>query len=32
VVEKARKELGWIPKTDLKEGIRLTLKWREAES
>lgn len=32
VVEKARKELGWMPTTDLKEGIRLTLKWREAES
>ena len=32
VVEKARNGLGWIPETDLKEGIRLTLKWREAES
>ena len=32
VVEKARAKLAWIPETDLKEGIRLTLKWREAET
>jgi UDP-glucose 4-epimerase len=32
VIEKARQKLGWIPETDLKEGIRLTLKWRIAES
>ena len=32
VVEKARNQLGWVPETDLKEGIRLTLKWREAKS
>jgi len=30
VVDKAREKLGWIPETDLKEGIRLTLKWRIA--
>jgi UDP-glucose 4-epimerase len=28
VVEKARRVLGWIPETDLKEGIRKTLEWR----
>jgi len=28
VVEKARRVLGWMPKTLLKEGIRETLKWR----
>ena len=27
VIEKAHDLLGWIPKTDLEEGIRLTLKW-----
>jgi len=27
VVDKARKTLDWIPETDLKEGIRLTLGW-----
>ena len=27
VVEKARNEIGWTPKTSLAEGIRLTLKW-----
>ena len=32
VVEKARRKLGWIPETDLKEGIRQTLQWRIAES
>ncbi len=30
VVEKAGGKLGWIPETDLKEGIKLTLKWRKA--
>jgi len=25
--EKARKELGWIPKTDIKEGIKRTVEW-----
>lgn len=29
VVEKAREKLGWIPATDLKEGIRLTLNRQE---
>jgi UDP-glucose 4-epimerase len=28
VVEKARSSLGWVPETDLKEGIRKTLGWR----
>lgn len=28
VVEKARRSLGWVPETSLKEGIRKTLKWR----
>ncbi len=32
MIEKARGELEWIPETDLKEGIRQTLKWRTAES
>ena len=32
VIEKARKSLGWIPETDLREGIRLTFKWRAEES
>ena len=27
VVEKARGLLGWVPETDLKEGIRQTLEW-----
>ena len=31
VVEKAGESLGWIPETDLKEGIKLTLNWRKAE-
>lgn len=30
VVEKARKQLGWIPETDLKEGIKKTFEWRAA--
>ena len=28
IIEKARRLLGWIPETDLQEGIRETLKWR----
>jgi len=28
VVKKARSLLGWVPETDLKEGIRKTLGWR----
>ena len=32
VVEKAGGKLGWIPETDLKEGIKLTLKWRKTET
>jgi len=32
VIEKARKSLGWIPETDLRQGIRLTFKWRAQES
>lgn len=30
VVEKAKESLGWNPETDLKAGIKLTLKWRKA--
>jgi len=28
IIEKARRLLGWVPETDLQEGIRETLKWR----
>lgn len=28
VIEKARRVLGWVPETDLRQGIRETLKWR----
>jgi UDP-glucose 4-epimerase len=28
IVEKARRVLGWVPETDLREGIRETVKWR----
>jgi len=28
VIEKARRVLGWAPETDLREGIRETVKWR----
>lgn len=28
---KAKKELGWAPETDLKQGIGLTLKWRTSK-
>ena len=28
VIEKARRLLGWLPETDLRKGIRETLKWR----
>ncbi len=28
IIEKARHLLGWVPETDLQEGIRETLKWR----
>jgi UDP-glucose 4-epimerase len=28
VIEKARRVLGWVPETDLREGIRETVKWR----
>jgi len=30
-VEKARNQLGWVPETDLKEGIRQTLQWRQGK-
>ena len=32
VVEKARKYLGWSPKTDLRTGIRSTFKWWSEQS
>lgn len=32
VVEKVEKMLGWVPETDLKKGIELTLKWWSEES
>jgi UDP-glucose 4-epimerase len=32
VVEKARRVLGWAAETDLKEGIRETLKWRLSQA
>ncbi len=32
VVDKAGEKLGWKPETGLKEGIKLTLKWRKAET
>lgn len=28
VLDKARRSLGWIPETELKEGLRMTLEWR----
>ena len=28
IIEKARRLLGWVPETDLQEGIRETIKWR----
>ncbi len=32
IVEKAHSILGWVPKTDLKKGIRRTLKWRMSQA
>jgi len=32
IVEKARCFLGWVPETQLKEGIQMTLKWRLDQS
>lgn len=32
VIEKARRVLGWVPKTDLRKGIRDTVKWRSQQA
>ena len=31
VLDKARRSLGWLPETELKEGLRRTLEWRMKE-